>query len=96
MSKKIFVLAILIVLAIPATTFAWNRHQIATPIVGADCAPKDKVTPDGKNYVLDADHNHIPDYDNQRCSVTVYRFTDGSNTCYVSKGTNSGGLYCVK
>ena len=73
-----------IVVAVPVGAFAWSQKQIATPIVGADCR---------QEYNSDIKEK---DPNMQSCSTTVYKFTDNSHICYLVKGTNAGGIYCVK
>lgn len=94
MKKQLAIIVTILLICVPTSVFAWNRKQIATPIVGADCSYSNKTTADGKHYIKDKNGDYIPDYNNQRCSVTVYRFTDNGNICYVVKGSNAGGIYC--
>lgn len=99
-SKRIapFLATIIVVLAmafcLSAVVSAWSRQQIAQPIVGADCSANDKVDSKG-NPIKDKNGNYIEDKDDQRCSTTVYRFTDKGHTCYLVKGSNAGGIDCL-
>lgn len=92
--KKILTIVAIVVAAIciPVTVFAWNDNQVATPIYGADCRPTEKVDSTG-HYIRDSAGNYVMV---KNCSVTVYRFTDRGHTCYLAKGSNAGGIYCVE
>lgn len=104
MKKYLIGLVVGLIVALPAGVFAWSLRQEAAPIVGFDCQGPYYETKDGMSYT-DANGKALPDNaapiknpngTDGRCSGTVYRFTDSGNTCYVAKGSNAGGIYCVK
>lgn len=96
MKKLLLGLIIGLLMSLPAGAFAWSQKQMARPIVGADCAGPYKVDEDGYYIYENGEKASDPNGNNGRCSVTIYKFTDAGNTCYVSKGPNNGGIFCME